>query len=265
MKADERHKLKSNELVESIKELPEFIHEYGSRILTVAIIVLVVGVGLWQWLSYRDSQQIETIENLQNIMMQQSRMQSAAAQRGMVAGGQKNDLMAMESYNVSGLAGALGELASENTNTAIGMMALLQQGEAIRSTLYYSDHDMSGEEKEQLYKQAEQIYQNLIRLYPQEAVAMGTGRLGLGLLAEERGNWDQAKKTYESIVKEQDNRFAGTIFAQQARIRLALIDDIKEPIEFSMVALKASLPLVETIDEGAGVVETGEKEAELKK
>ena len=55
----------------------------------------------------------------------------------------------------------------------------------------------------------------------------------MALIAEELGEWDEARKIYEHIIADPDAEFAGTIFPKQAQRRLDIMDEISRPMEFS--------------------------------
>jgi hypothetical protein len=54
---------------------------------------------------------------------------------------------------------------------------------------------------------------------------------GLGLCAEELGDWDKAKSIYEEIVANPD--YQGTIFVPQAQERLEATAEYSEPVYFT--------------------------------
>ena len=56
MKAEERHRLKTNELAESLQHLPEYLRKHGSKILTWVIVGLIVVVSVsWYFRSRKGS------------------------------------------------------------------------------------------------------------------------------------------------------------------------------------------------------------------
>ena len=65
---------------------------------------------------------------------------------------------------------------------------------------------------------------------PSNRTIKALAEFGLGLCAEELGNFDEAHKIYNGIVENPD--FAGTIVVNKANLRLNTMDSYEKPIVF---------------------------------
>jgi hypothetical protein len=227
MKSEERHKLKTNELADSLSKLPDYLQKHGKNLLMGAIVVVaaLVAGSLWWRMHKTEQQQRETM--LAGLMLQGEQDRMSAIMRSM-------DPKTGESYNPVRVAASLGDLAANSDPSRLSMEALLQQAETLRSELLFSDQPMTEEQKKSICQKVESIYEKVLKEYPNDSVGQGGARMGLALLAEDRQDWAKAKSLYEQIIAEADTRFAGTQFPAQARDRLKLMDTINQPIEFAM-------------------------------
>jgi len=234
MKAQERHKLKTNELAESLSELPEYLRTHSTQIITVAVIVLVVAAaGYWWWHGRVEARQGRLAE-LQLLVVKQAQLEQRAAQQGQLESKPGEEPKEIVAYDAAPVAAALRTLAEEAGRSPVGMSALLQEAQAIRSQLFFSDQPITDEEKERICQRVENIYQRLLQEYPQEKLAVGMARMGQGLVAEDRGDWAKAKEIYQAIIADGKDKLAGTIFGRQAQDRLDLLSRIDKPIEFAL-------------------------------
>ena len=228
MRAEERHRLKTNELAQKLSELQEYLRKHSKLISIgiVAVVLLCVVGGFW-WNARKKSYSRRNDE-LQDLLPQIVQIQYSATQAAQDPKAQSEAY----SYNVSSLLGALGNLSSEVQGTPVGMMALLQQADLKRSELYYTHRLLSEQEREQICLASENLYQQILSEYGDYAQAVGTAQLGLALVAEDRGEWEKAKKKYEEILAEKDGKLTGTTFPLLAQRRLRMIDEIAISIEF---------------------------------
>ena len=218
-------------MLHSFEEIKEFFQKHGSKILTcVCIGLILAGAGLWLWNS-RAKARLERSGMLQELIIKYGLLQRGAVAQARL-GPESGESMPEQSYNTAGLARSFSELAQKELGKPLGMTALLQKAEAIRSELYFANIEFSKQERLELCDRAEKVYQQVLRDYPKRPIGVGMARIGVGLLAEERRQWDQAKQSYETIIAEKETLFAGTIFPLQAQQRLSLLEDIQSPIVF---------------------------------
>lgn len=231
MKSEERRKLKENELAEFFGDELEFLRrhwqKHGTLVLAVVLLLLAIIIGgSWMIREMKRSEQMRA-SRLQNLIVKSSKLQHDAA-------GQQSEAAAplMGSYatSASTLVSDLGELYEQKKDSPVGMMALMQQAEAVRSELFFADSKISDTEKETLCSRAETLYNKIKNQYPSQPQAVGTAKFGLALLAEERGQWDEAARLYQEISR--DSQLEGTAFPLMASKRLHVLDDFKNTVEF---------------------------------
>ncbi len=81
-------------------------------------------------------------------------------------------------------------------------------------------------DRDQQLASAEDAYHHALG-FPEERVVAGGARMGLGVVAEDRGNWDDARKQYAAL-SDATGPFAGTAFASMAADRLSKLDQYKD-------------------------------------
>jgi len=229
MKADERHKMKTNELAESLNSIRDYFRHHSSRILTGIIVLLVlVFISLW-FQNARVTARLERIDRLQSLILKANSNQFRAVQQSADPEG----AIASETFDNKVAAASLAELAQEESGTPLALAALMQQAEASKSALYFANYSLDRNEKKQLADRLEKTYQRIINDHPQNKLAVGWAKLSQALLAEELQAWDQARKIYTELANDTEGKLAGTIFPLQARRRLDIFDDIDQGIVFA--------------------------------
>ncbi len=244
MRAEERHRLKTNELAQKLSELPEYLRKHIKLISVgvVAVVVICIVGGFW-W-SARKKSYSRRNEELQGLFPQIVQIQYNAARAA-----QDPKAQSEATYNISSLLGALGNLSSEAQGTPIGMMALLQQADLKRSELYYTHRLLLDQEKEQICRASEKLYQQILSEYGDHAQAVGTAQLGLALVAEDRGDWEKAKKKYEEILAEKDGKLTGTTFPLLAQRRLRMINEDRNNDDVADITVSIEFPYIEPVPE----------------
>jgi len=262
MKAEERHRLKTNRLAELLSETPEYLRKYMTHIITALVILAVAGVVLSWWWSARIKARQERAGQLQELINKGELMQLLAAYKNRIEADSSNTQGMPKTYNPEAIETGLGTIAEASAGSSVGMMALLQKAQTIRSILLFSDMPISQQQRQYICQQAQQFYKRLLQEYPRDKSAVGNARLGLGLVAEEEGDWGKAKQIYQEMAA--DNELAGTIFPMEAQRRLELMSNIEKPIQF------ASAPAITPAQPAAGpeqsapgpAPESGEKSAQ---
>ncbi|MFC1782426.1 tol-pal system YbgF family protein [Planctomycetota bacterium] len=241
MKAKDRHRLKTNELAQTLGNMLDYIRKHGNLILTIAVIALVVVVGGGLLLKSRFKGQQNRQKLLYTQLRETSGLMAASIQQAAAALQAQADDPTQPlptpitvPYDVEANSKVLGNLSQQAQGSAVGMTALLQQAEVIRSTLFFSDQDLSLNQKQQLFTQVTDIYNRILQQYPEENWVVGIAQMGLALVAEEMGQWDQAQQIYDEIIADTDGIFAGSVFPHQAQRRLDLREDISSLIEFPL-------------------------------
>jgi hypothetical protein len=232
MKAEERHRLKTNELAQKLSELPDYLRKHSKYItIGIAVVVVVCVAGGFWWSARKKGQQSRN-EELQSLFPQITQVQILAVRVAQDPGAKPTS---GTSYNTSSVLGSLQNLSTDAKGTGVGMTALLQQAELKRSELYYTNRELTDAMRDGICREAETLYNQILQQYGDHAVAVGTAKLGLALVAEDRGQWDKAKKAYQEILAEQAGKLAGTTYPLQAKRRLRKIDEIAIEIDFPYI------------------------------
>lgn len=227
MKSEERHKLKSNELAESLVGIPDYLREHGKRLFTGILVVVLVVVGSVVFRNSRVAAQDNQAILLQSLVAETKAVQRQAVQRAQ-SGEQTDDLL-VESYGDSAqsLENSLADLSQNSSGSLIAKTASLQKARILRSRLFYTDTPMSQEKREDLLSQIDAIYNTVLQQSSNDVMALGVAKIGLALVAEDRLQWDQAKQAYRAILDDAQGQWAGTIFPSQASQRLEAITEIE--------------------------------------
>jgi len=239
MRAEERHKLKTNELAESLSELPDYLRQHGNKILPGVIIILVLVLGFFWWRNAQASAREENIARLNDLLAQKTLLQGLTVQQAQME--KSNDEPSLP-YNAADLVVGFKAVAEKAAGNPMALIAMKEQAEALRSQLLYSSQPITDEQRKTLCTQAEGIYEQMKNGFPNSSQALGIANLGLALLAEEQGNWDKAREIYQQMVADGQTRLAGTMYPVQAQLRLKRIDEISQPIEFPLPSIAPVVP-----------------------
>lgn len=227
MKSEERHKLKSNELAESLVGIPDYFRQHGKKWIMGFVVVLLCVVASNVFRSSRLATQDSQAILLQSLVAETKSIQQLTAQRAQ-SGGQTDDLL-VETYgdSVQPLENSLTELTQNSSGVRVAKTALLQKARLLRSRLFYADTPLGQEKRQDLLTQVETIYNTVLQQYPDDVMALGASKIGLALVAEDRLQWDQAKQAYQAILDDAQGQWAGTIFPSQAGQRFEAITEIE--------------------------------------
>ena len=143
--------------------------------------------------------------------------------------------------------------AKEAKNPLQAALALIKQGEALRAELHYNVDDLEMEVVKSQIAQAEKAYENAIDKAKGEKGAppfIAMARFGLGLCAEEVGDFAKAREIYESIAT--NSELEGTVFPVQAQFRLEIMEDTRGKFVF----VKAPEQVESLIPESIGTIES---------
>ena len=249
MDPEHRHELKTNELADWIVHLPDFLRRNWAQIVGLALIIvalLVVPVFKQKRHNAAQARQAETTQLIQAISQGKT----------MAIRNQGTGVLDVQSQLLV-TANSLEAAANKAKNPYSGALALIKRAEALRADLHYQSDSIEDSTIKAQISQARKAYERALEKSQGNNMLTGMARIGLGLCAEEVGNFDEAGRIYQEIVSDAD--FAGTIFPAQAQLRLERMDDNRskfvfvsapEP-EFSPVEVE--LPPV-SVDETVGEV-----------
>ncbi len=231
MKTEHRHELKTNDLAEWLANLPQWFRQNRNTIIYVAVVVVVVG-GYYFWYNYQKNVvEVRKKTYFTHVLTQLSERKA----RILYAYSQGMD----SSFQLLDLAKELSTLAQTTKNIKAAAVALIEQGQILRTELHYRLKSPDQNELKSQINQAKNAYKKTLnilapndedkakKLYPS---LVAEAKFGLGLCEEELGNFDEAKKIYNEIAGSAELEI--TTAAAQAKLRLETMDGYEEKIAF---------------------------------
>ena len=228
MDAEHRHELKTNELAEWMVSFPQFVKENSNRIIGFTLIIL--GLISWFVFSHIKSQsqvrdQSEAISMID--LAEQARMQYA-----------NPDQSGAPAEPLTVAAQSLQEQADKTDNPNLAALALIKKGNVLRADIQLAD-DMTDDTISSHLSDARTAYETAFQKAKIPALK-GLAQVGLGLCAEEAGDYDKAREIYETIVT--DDSYQATAAIMEAKRRLDSLDDNSIKVTFA-AAPEAPAPL----------------------
>jgi hypothetical protein len=213
MKAKRRKDLRTNELIQTVQETWAAVRKYGSYIAAAAIaVVLVIGLG-WYW-RHGKAQQLE-----------QGWSQLAAARSGQAGVEERIE--------------RLRAIVAEHGGGSLAVAARQTLGDMLMGEAIGGAGMLDAGRQEELLAQAEEHYRQIVAEPAKQWVALGAALTGLAKMAEQRGDFDQARQWYQAIIE--DGKLAVTPYHRVAETGLASLADLAEPVEF-VVAQASTQP-----------------------
>ena len=241
MKSERRHELQTNSLATAIQGAPQFLRVHGSKVFLGLIIVLLAAIFLYQR-TRRNQEQLDagwsniavartSLARLQVMPRYiESPIQLAAARKQTIEGasaalapmlGSDNRQIAAEAYLVRG-----------DLNFAIANLP------AIAAAATQPALQIEGDPADHLAK-AQEAYDKVLRVYPEEHRIVTNARFGLAAVAENKRDFDGAAKIYQEITNDEKTLPA---FKTLAELRLASLDNIRKPIYLAPAVIPATAP-----------------------
>ena len=194
MKAKERHDLKKNELAEGLESLKKFLKEQGTKVLAVALVVIIILATI----SY--------VNTSNKIARQEAMDQLIAIQSGQNPTAKADDVRA---------------IAQQTSDKVVAATAWKLYGDML-----YNDYMADENAKPEMLTQAADAYKTVSTDYPAQKIIAASAQISLAAIYENQKNWEQAKQIYQAIA---DNaNLAGTGLPESAKSRLATIDILEK-------------------------------------
>ena len=222
MKSDHRHDLKTNELAEWLINFPQWTKDNLITIICVlGLIVAAAGVCFWKFYGKKEASLQKQFE-LTNFVNQlpQGKMQVISAQ----AQGRDMSFILLQPAN------NLKKFAQVEENDTMAAFALIKRAEALRTDLHYRSGTVPGADLTAQINEAKASYSEAVGRAGANLLLMAMAQFGLGLCAEELGNFEEAEQIYRDIMENPD--FEGTTVVVQAKYRLNTMADYKQRIVF---------------------------------
>jgi len=188
MKANDRKDMKKNDLADTLERIRVFFDVHGSKILAVAILVLVVVPAVAYFIHSSAVARAQAWEQLLSIK----------AGRGGAA--RPDDLR---------------NLALQTSDRKVAAFAWKELGDTLSLESLITDQ---AAKRKDMTQQAEDAYRTVLEKYADFPIPAAGAKMGLAALYENSAKWDQAKQIYQQI--EADNAIAGTGIQNLAKNRL---------------------------------------------
>jgi len=221
MKSEHRHELKTNELAEWLGNLPQWSKDNLTTII-IASAVIVTAVIFYVWSIYSKKAIAEEQLEFTNLLNQLSSSKTQVLQ----AQSQGRDL----SFILLQPANNLATFAQNTNNDQMAALALIKRAEALRTELHYRPGTVSQQDLTEQINKAEAAYTEAIRKSSANQSLIAAAEFGLGLCAEELGNFEKAKQIYQDIVT--NPNLEGIVAVAAAEHRLKTMDDYKQKVIF---------------------------------
>ncbi len=233
MDSEHRHELKTNELADWVAHFPDFCRRNARTIIGVVLIAAAVVVYV-----YGKSMRSESRHQRQSeaVML----IEQLGATRLNVVRDQQQDMDSGDAIMIA--ANRLEMAVNESKAPKASALLLIKHAEALRTDLHYRPAELDAEIIEQRVKEARQAYERALPLTEGNPTLAAMARFGIGLCAEEVGNYIEAEEIYNRIISDPD--LAATVFPVQAQQRLDNMADNR--MQFVFVSKPAPMPEPET-------------------
>ncbi len=231
MDAEHRHELKTNELADWIGHFPDFCRENAKTIIGVGLIIAAVVVFFYSQ-GVRSKSRFE--QETQAILL----IERLDLSKFMTIQSQRENPAAASLIRRS--AETLKMAAAEAKSPHIAALLLIKQGDAIRTDLHYRAEEVDVDVIGNQIAKARTVYEKALIQAQGNNTLVAMANFGMGMCAEEIGDYTKAGTIYNSIITDTD--FAGTVLPQQAQDRLDKLADNK--MRFVFVAAPPPKPEV---------------------
>lgn len=227
MRSDRRHELQTNELSTQLEKVSEHVKQ-NATLLTAIVggaIVVVVG-GIW-------------------FVNQRASAQTAAWSK--LSPGDTSDATPED------LISQYESVAREKVTPAITRSAWLMVGRtAMFELMKNRDANVAPdpEAREKMRKAAEEAFSAVVADPGNDFTALGRSLMGLGIIAEDRGEFDAAKEHYEKVLG--NEKLKKTPIGEEARYRLDHLSDWDKMITFPEPEVPPMLAPTEGVFNPAG-------------
>ena len=232
MKAERRHELQTNTLDRTIRNLPEYWREHGSKIALALIAVLLVIVLVRMYFTNRAEKAARLAENLSvarsaisglrdSIFWSNERMSPADVKKRTDEVRQDVDKSLNEVLNEAPDAAQQAEVSVLRGDLYYALSMFGEPPEAATQPALKSEKD-----PKQLMEQAESHYKEVLAqagAIPSTLTARA--RFGLAAIAENQLNFDAAKAHYEAIQKDSS---LGQALRDQAQSRINVLKEVQK-------------------------------------
>ena len=228
MDSQHRHELKTNELAEGLKHLPQLLKDNANTIIGV---ILIVGALITWPMFNKMSQQKDRSEQVEMTQSIQILDRDIYAVLQAPAEDMQAQTEALNTLLVN--ADDLLNKASDIDNPTLAALARIKAAQAIRTELHLRK-EVDADMLERQVQKAEGAYQKAFEV-AETATIKAMAQFGLALCSEELGQIDQAADIYRQIVENES--YKATVLPTQAQHRLDTLSDNIEVFNFAAVPI----------------------------
>jgi predicted negative regulator of RcsB-dependent stress response len=208
MDSEHRHELKENDLEQFLRNFKEWWGKHGNFLLVVILLAVLVFGG---------------------VRLYRGRLRDLHNQAW-------SDLANATSPEV------YRQVVSEHDNPTVQALALLRAGDLqLQRATQPPQTDSLGQTKPETtlspadrqaaLEDATGLYQQVLQQDTAPPLIKLNARVGLASIAEARKQWDQARELWEAVKKDAGDTLP--VIRAQAEGRLAMLDQLKSPVEFA--------------------------------
>jgi tetratricopeptide (TPR) repeat protein len=242
MNSERRHELETNDLAKKIIQAPDYFKMYGGRIALAVVVVVAVAMLV----------NFRVRSNRENLVAAQQALATARESVGqvgalnMMAVGQEPELVARRRQETISAA----VQAIDTVNERSEDRKLLAQAAVLRGDLYWNVANLAElpaaatrpalavePKAEEALGQAEAAYKRVLESYGDQVQPVVTARFGLAAVAENRGEWDEARKHYEALTAGAD---VAEVFKTLAGMRMQALGQFEKGIYLAVSAPAAA-------------------------
>lgn len=225
MKQTRRHELKQNELAHSLTELKEWLSKYANYVIGAAVaVVAVIGIG-----SYSSQQRNRQFE--QGWADYQATVEDYAKAAGTVGRG-ANASIPPDAARMDQAFNNMQQVADKYADYEdLAARSLLWIGDQALRRLATVQSGPSDAGSLALLDRAEKAYGRVTTEFKNRSLDVAVAQFGLAAIAEERGQFDQAKKVYEELSQWEGAELLP--MANLAKVKLKEVDNYAKPVTFA--------------------------------
>jgi predicted negative regulator of RcsB-dependent stress response len=235
MKASRRHELKQNTLALGLQSLPDFWRVYGGKILLALVAVLAIVL----FIRFR-------AQSAQQAQEQAGQSYAAAVQAiGSLQNPPRDPKLAAEQRRAvqDQAEQAISSVLETSTDDALKAEALVARGD-LNWTLARlpevrgadTQQSVRSGATDETLETARKAYEAALAIPGAKPLSVTSARLGLAAIAEQRKQWDEARKQYEAV---KNDARAGRAFQAEAEAALENLAKIQSPV---LLGKPATLP-----------------------
>jgi predicted negative regulator of RcsB-dependent stress response len=230
MKSERRHELKTNALARRLEGFPDYWREYGNKVMLVIIVFLIAYLAVRYYNDKKTRQSQDVANSLETIQTQLGTLDQIEQ---MSSRADPTTVAELRQKSTSAVNDAINTLLSNSKDPKVLARANLAQGNLDWHLANMPDPpgattrpELKINNRDALLNEAKSSFAKVLEPpYNQSALDIFSARMGLAAIAENQGNWEEARKQYQAIL---DNPDLPPSFKDVARERLMRLPDIQK-------------------------------------